>query len=326
MPMRRWLIGACLGLMAVTGCNCGDDKPPTPPLGNGTIGTIQPAAHDEATFTAPLDATPSSDGSTVYFTARNADGAGIFKASASGGTPTVVYAGDPIAGPVGIAISSDDQMVYVADPGATAKGDDQGALWMVPAGGGMPTVVSGTEGFSPRGITLVNENGADQLYFTGRTPGDNIPGAFRVPAAGGTVEGLAKGDPFNDPNGITVSTKGDVFVLDSAAGDVTVGSARVIQVTNQTATVLTEGLKVGFPAGIAMAQDDSALLVSALDPSTRTDVVVRVDVATKEQRAMSDSISTFEESAGLHRASKAEVYAWADSSADGSGTVYVLTP
>jgi sugar lactone lactonase YvrE len=327
MPMRRWLIGACLGLMAVTGCNCGDDtKPPPAVLGDGTIGTIKPAAHDEAAFSAPLDATPSSDGSTVFFTARNADGAGVFKADTAGGGVTALYAGDPIAGPVGIAISSDDQMVFVADPGASVNEEDQGALWMVPAVGGTPTVVSGTSGFSPRGIVVVNENGADQLYFTGRTPLDNIPGVFRVSASGGTVEGIVKGDPFSDPNGLAVTSTGDIYVLDSAAGDLGVGSARVIQVSNQTASVLAEGLKVGFPAGIALSQDDSALLVSALDPTTRTDTVVRIDIATKEQKAMSDGISSYEEAAGLHRAAKAEVYAWADSSADGTGTVYVLTP
>jgi hypothetical protein len=87
-----------------------------------------------------------------------------------------------------------------------------------------------------------------------------------------------------------------------------------------------EGLMVGFPAGIALAQDDSAVLLSALDPATRTDSVVRIDIATKEQKGMSDGINTYEEAAGLHRAANAEVYAWADSSADGSGTVYVLAP
>jgi DNA-binding beta-propeller fold protein YncE len=325
MPLRQWLIGACLGLMAVTGCK-DEEKPPTQSLGNGTIGNIKAAAHDEAAFTAPLDATPNPDGSKVYFTARNADGAGVFTASASGGGTTALHVGDPIAGPVGITVSSDDRTVFVADPGATVNEDDQGAIWSVPTEGGLPTAVSGTEGYSPNGIVLVNENGTDLLYFTGRVPGDLTPGVFRVPATGGTVEGLAKGEPFSDPNGIAVTARGEIYVLDSAAGDLTVGSARVIQVVDQTAQVFQDGLKVGFPAGIALAQDDSAVLLSALDPATSTDTVVRIDLASKAQTAMSDGIDTYEEAAGLHRAANAEVYAWADSSADGSGTVYVLTP
>ena len=36
------------------------------------------------------------------------------------------------------------------------------------------------------------------------------------------------------------------------------------------------------------------------------------------------TMEQFAESAGLHRAHDAEVYAWADSEANGTGTVYVL--
>jgi DNA-binding beta-propeller fold protein YncE len=325
MPLRRWLIGACLGLLAVTGCNCGDDEKPPSVLGNGTIGSITPAAHDEAAFTAPLDATPSPDGAQVYFTARNADGAGVFKAEASGGGIVALHAGDPIAAPVGITVSTDNLMVYLADPGASVNEEDTGAIWMVPTAGGDATLVAGTAGYTPRGIVLMKQDGSDQLYFTGTTP-EGIPGVFKVPAVGGTVEGIAKGEPFSDPNGLAVTSKGDIYVIDSAARDTAAGSARVIQVSGQTATVLQENLKVGFPAGIALAQNDSVILVSALDPDTRTDVLVRINLSSMEQTAVSDGISTLEEAAGLHRAANAEVYAWADSSADGSGTVYLLTP
>jgi DNA-binding beta-propeller fold protein YncE len=329
MPLRRWLIGACLGLVAVTGCNCGDDEKPNPTvLGDGTIGSIKPAAHNSAVFTGPMDATPNPDGTSVYFTARNDDGAGIFKAS--GDTPIVLYAGDLLAAPVGITVSSDDTMVYVADPGAIVgtddNADDRGVIWMVPTAGGMPTVVPGTAGYMPAGLILVSEGGVDQLYFTGKAASDGTPGVFRVPAVGGTVEGMVKGEPFSDPSGIAISVKGNLYVVDSASRDPNSSSARIIQVVDQTATVFVEDLKIGFPAGIALAQDDSGLLVSALDPLTRTDTVVRVDLATKEQKPNADGIDTFEEAAGLHRAAKAEVYAWSDSSADGTGTVFLLTP
>src|SRR6185503_12836684 len=129
MPLRRWLVGACLGLFAVTGCNCGEDVV----RGNGTIGAIEPAASGATGgVSAPLDATPSPDGKEVYFTARNADGSGVFKAAASGGTITPLHVGDPISGPVGITVSSDNQMIYIADPGASINDEDQGAIWMVP--------------------------------------------------------------------------------------------------------------------------------------------------------------------------------------------------
>jgi hypothetical protein len=83
---------------------------------------------------------------------------------------------------------------------------------------------------------------------------------------------------------------------------------------------------VGFPAGIALSQDDSAILVSALDPATRTDQVVRIDLVSKQQATVNMGIGTFEEAAGLHRAANAEVYAWCDSTAEGSGTIFVLAP
>jgi DNA-binding beta-propeller fold protein YncE len=326
MPLRRWMVGACLGLFAVTGCNCGDEKLPEV-LGNGTIGAIAPAASGATGgFTAPLDATPSPDGKEVYFTARNTDGVGVFKASASGGTITPLHVGDPISGPVGITVSSDNQMVFIADPGASINDEDQGAIWMVPTQGGTPTLVNGTSGHAPRGLTLVNEAGTDQLYFTGKTPADNEPGVFKVAASGGTVEGIVKGSPFSDPNGIAITRQGTIYVVDSAAGDLSAGSARVIQVADNAATVFHEGLKVGFPAGIALSQDDSVALISAVDPARGTDLVVRVNLATKEESAYSSGIEMFEEAAGLHRASNAEVYAWCDSTANGSGTVFVLTP
>jgi hypothetical protein len=328
MPLRQWLIGTCLGLLAMTGCKdeVVDPPPPPAPQGNGTIGSIKPAAHDAAAFSAPLDATPNPTGESVFFTARNEQGAGVFKASASGGGVTALYAGDPISGPVGITISSDSQMVFVADPGALVSDQDEGVIWMIPAAGGTPTALSGTAGYAPRGIVLVEESGADQVYFTGKTPGSGAPGVFVVSASGGTVKTIASGSPFSDPNGVAVTGEGAIYVVDSAAEDLSAGSARVIEVKGTTATILQEGLRVGFPAGIALAQDNSAILISALDPKTGKDQVVRIDLATKQQTALSDVIGGFEEAAGLHRAAKAEVYAWADSSADGSGTVYVLTP
>jgi sugar lactone lactonase YvrE len=197
---------------------------------------------------------------------------------------------------------------------------------MVPAAGGTPTVLSGTADHAPRGLALVKEEGVDQIYFTGRNPADGEPGVFKVAASGGTVQGLVKGAPFSDPNGIAVTRDGTLYIVDTAAGDLTAGSAQVIKVADNTATVFHEGLKVGFPAGIALSQDDSTALISAMDPVRGTDVVVRLNLAENKEELFNTGIEAFEEAAGLHRAANAEVYAWCDSTANGSGTVYVLTP
>ena len=84
-------------------------------------------------------------------------------------------------------------------------------------------------------------------------------------------------------------------------------------------------LALGHPAGLALIGDDKALLVSGLDPVKRTDVVYRVELADKSQKEFSAVIGEFTESAGLHKAKGSDVYAWADSRANATGTVYVLT-
>ena len=47
------------------------------------------------------------------------------------------------------------------------------------------------------------------------------------------------------------------------------------------ASVLATDLRVGFPAGIALAAGDGTLFVSGLDPETLTDLVLAIDVKTK---------------------------------------------
>ena len=87
-----------------------------------------------------------------------------------------------------------------------------------------------------------------------------------------------------------------------------------------------DGLSVGHPAGIALVNDESAVIVSALDSASGTDRVYRIALADHTVTQLSTTISGFYESAGLHRARNAEVFAWADSHANKHGTVYVLKP
>ncbi len=311
----------------MTGCSDDEEqKPPDEVLGNGTIGAIAPAANNGAVFTAPLDATPSPDGKEVYFTARNEEGVGVFKAAASGGTITALHVGEPMSTPVNITVATDNRTVFIADPGASINEGDRGAIWAVPTAGGAPTLVAGTAGYAPRGITLMSEGGGDQIYFTGQTIDSREPGVFKVAAAGGTVEGIVKGAPFHDPNGLAVTRSGTIYVVDNGADDPATSATQVIQISDNSATVFATGLKTGFPAGIALSQDDSTALISAVDPVKATDLVVRINLATKEQTNFSTGIENFEEAAGLHRAANAEVYAWCDSTANGTGTIYVLTP
>jgi uncharacterized protein (DUF2164 family) len=103
--------------------------------------------------------------------------------------------------------------------------------------------------------------------------------------------------------------------------------ASVIAVHGGKASVFVPDLGVGYPAGCALVQDESALLVSGIDKTTRTDVVYRIGPlgASPQVTSFSKTIGAYYEAAGLHRALGADVYAWADSSANGSGTVYLLS-
>ena len=60
-------------------------------------------------------------------------------------------------------------------------------------------------------------------------------------------------------------------------------------------------------------KDDSALLISGLDPSAASDAVFQVDVASKAVTTQTfGTIDAYAEAAGLHRADNRDVFAWAD--------------
>jgi hypothetical protein len=93
------------------------------------------------------------------------------------------------------------------------------------------------------------------------------------------------------------------------------------------ASTLVPDLGVGYPAGCALAQDESALLVSGIDRIKRTDIVYRISPlgSTPQVTTFDKTIGAFHEAAGLHRALDADIYAWADSTANVTGTVYALS-
>jgi sugar lactone lactonase YvrE len=244
---------------------------------------------------------------------------GVFKAPADGSAPTPadVAVGDPFAAPFGIAISTDGTKLFIADPGADV-GSDKGAILTVSSSGGTPTALAGTQDAVPRNLEVAQEEGKDVVYFTGTDKSDGLPGVFSVPATGGTATAVLKGGPFRDPSGIAIAKDGTIYVADTiASAD---GGANIIAIAGGNAQVIVSGIRVGYPCGIALTTSDTVLFVSALDPSTLTDIVIKVDLATKEPTTLApQTISAFSEAAGLHRAKNADVFGWADSSAGPSG-------
>ena len=319
----RWPLAVAACSVFFAACD-GDERPQSakkPPSAPEL--KINVAANDP-TSASPFDATPSPNGEMVYYTALSEDSTGakipgVFKVPAAGGAIETLATGTSLEAPTNITIGMDGNALYVADPGASTGG----ALLSVSAAGGLVSEVAGTSGYSPTGIVVAKVNEQERIYFTGYDPATREPGLYTVSPSGGDVAVVAHGAPFADPGGVAVTASGDAYVADGLAGN---GSASVIKVTEGQATQFIAGIGVGFPAGITTTRDDSTLVVSGLDPVTRRDVVYFVNVATREVSVLTDPVNAFHESAGLHRAHETNVFAWADSEANGSGTVYVLKP
>jgi DNA-binding beta-propeller fold protein YncE len=309
---------ATAALLAAAAAACSKSDGGTAPSANANPNAkeidIHPAAHD-AQFSSPFDATPDPEGKVVYFTAMTADGPAVFRAAVAGGELTRLFVGEPLVTPFAIAISDDGSQLFVADAAAESETDEKGAIFVMPASGGAPSVVAGTQGTAPRGLEAMG----DTVYFSGTK--DGAPTVFSMPLAGGPTA-LASGDPLRDPSGLAVAKSGAVYVLDATAGES--GTASVLAIQGGKVDVILGDIRVGFPGGIALGANDATILVSALDDGTDRDVVHVVDLATRAVTPFTKTVDRFSDPAGLHRARRAPVFAWADSRAEGSGTVFVL--
>lgn len=284
----------------------------------------------------PVDAVPSPDGTAVYFIAFSTqpgpDAIGtvrvpaIFKA-VPGAAPQKLHEGEPLNSPFNITISDDGQRLFIADSSADENTSDDGAdrsdgrVFSMGVGGGRPSVLAGTENIAPAGVEAMG----DSLFITGRKDGQ--PGVFKTGIGGGAVTVVKMGAPFTDPGGIAVAKDGTMYVVDTGSPMANQSLASVIRVRGDgSAEVIADGFQVGHPAGIALTKDESAVLVSALDGAEGTDRVYRLNLGDRSLSELKGPIGEFYESAGLHRARGADVFAWADSHANGTGTVYVLKP
>lgn len=335
--------------LALSGCDndmtrTGGSKPPTkiddstgsePHMNGGRKVVEAPPLHiaaNDMRSRAPMDATPSADGERIFYTALGltedeASTPGVFSVDAKGGKIEALAMGGAITAPVGISISPDSKLLFLADSAWSQDADPKagaGAIVTLKASGGMPAALPGTQGYVPRGLVVAEVAKKPWLYFSGVDPKSGAAGVFRTPLSGGTVERVASGEPFVDPAGLAVTKDGDVYVLDALASHDGNGQASLVRVRNGKAERLMEGLGAGFPAGVATTADDKTVLVSGLDPKSRRDRVFLIDTTTAEASEIQKPFDDFSAPAGLHRAHDKNTFAWADSEANGSGTVYVL--
>ncbi len=268
-------------------------------------------------FRTPLDATPNPAGDMIYFTAHTINGKskGVFAVAASGGKAEPLFVGAPFAAPAGIAMSLDGSQIYVADAAAN------GILSVYANGSGGPSFVPGTQGTSPRNIDVVNEQAQMTMYFTGRDPNDGQPALFKI-SVGGAAQPVVvyKGAPLTDPDGVAVAPDGTIYVSDHAAVD------KVFKLSGSTISILVDNLRIGNPGGIALTSDGSTLLVSSFQTNSKYDQVLVVNTATGATSIVTDVVGKNKNAGGIHRAHNANVFAWSDLTAGGTGRVYRVSP
>src|SRR5262249_9106696 len=267
-------------------------------------------------FRLPFDAALSPDGRTAYFTALVDEGAALFKVPAAGGMPTKLA---DLVAPGSVDVIGDGRTVVVADPGVESSTGALGAIVAVSSSGGIPAVLTATEGTLPRGVAV----SGNRIVYTGTDPADGAPGVFETSAGGGLTTLLKAG--LVDPSGVAIAPDGDVYVLDAEADGVI--TRRLLKVNMGTGTAMVTGLRAGFPAGLAAVENGLAFLVAPTDPTTGKAQLERFAVAgTRAGDPVGTTIGAFDEPAGLHRAAQSDSYAYVDSGASGSGTVFVINP
>jgi len=328
-------IGLVLGMATVSACKSDDtDTPPNmmqpPPTmmpdakGSGEITGVRPVSQG---LMSPFDATPSPKGDKVYFTAMTEDVGALFAAEV-GGTAREIAGG--FAAPIGVVISTDGETVFVADIGVDnpEAEDEDGMIYSVPAAGGDKSELGSTKGYEPRSMDLREVDGDDVLFFTGNDPSDGQPGIFSVSTRGGSVSVVVKGAPLMDPSGLAVTAEGDIYVADTTGS--TNGKSGVFKYTSGAGVLeFVPGLRVGYPAGVALTHDEAFLLVSGHEANSAQAAVHKVKLSDKTVQTITSGIEGNTEAGGVHRAHEADTYAWAnsddpDENGMGGGTVYLL--
>ena len=314
MKRRVAWTGAMALALAIAGCSK-DETPPPDAMGDGTVKSVATVVSGGKNFRLPLDAALSPDGRTAYFSTLVDEGAALFRVPASGGMPTRL-ADLVSAGPVDV--TGDGRTLVIADPGVEANTGALGAILTVSSSGGTPSTLAGTEGTLPRGLAVAG----NRIVFTGTDPADGAPAVFETSASGG-LSILLKAGLF-DPSAVAIAPRGEVYVLDAEAEG---ASSRLLKISSGAASELAKGLRVGFPAGLAVAENGRNLLVATTDATTGKAQLERI--ATSGSRAgdpVGTTIGSFDEPAGLHRAAQADSYAYVDSGASGNGAVFVINP
>lgn len=301
----------------------------TPDMGTPTEGGTGPTFTTRmvvacgTSCSSPLDAVPSSDGATIYFTGFTPTGeAAVFRVAAAGGAISTVASGNGLALPVSVALSNDDMTLFVADSAAVRNGSDaNGAVFRLAVAGGMPSVFDTGVELTRATSLAVASDGASLLVSATRIF-DGVGAVFRLPIAGGTSSTLAADLVY--PAGLSQGAGGAVVVFDLQNNNPRLGQAMTIATGSMRSAPLMASatMQAGFPAGLSHTVDGSGVLISgSVAGQTSLLTFVSGSTATSPVAASSGMAQPL----GLHRARLSNTWAVADESAMGNGAIFVVT-
>ncbi|MEZ4632956.1 MAG: hypothetical protein R2880_19965 [Deinococcales bacterium] len=189
----------------------------------------------------PLDAMPNLSGDRVYFIATQGQSPGLFQVPMTGGAASPLHLGAPFVKPMGLALSSDGEWIFIAD--AEAEG---GVIFQFSLVDHSLSSLAGTEGTAPQGLEVVGE----VLYVAG---GDQ--GIYQIPLPDGIPYLIAQGAPFENLSSITADDTGVIFVTDRGLNQ---GQGKVYRF-DKGIHAIAHDLYLGSPAGLALTPDGKIL-------------------------------------------------------------------
>lgn len=302
-----------------------DSGPRQPPTRSST------AATDANRFESPLAAALSPDGRTIYFSAyvksaagpnprSGAPNAAIFQA-VPGQAPVVIAQGPPLEMPVGLAVKEDGKSIYVADMASGA----QGAILLVTiADGTVQTVAAGGQLLDPAGIVI--DAARNQLVITGTAQMTGTGAIFLLPFTAMDPIELPTNGTLRDPSGVDITEGGIIYVLDAFGPDTRGVLRKIDQVMNRNDVVLNN-LKVGYPAGLAVASDEGfALIATSTSANGGSSAIEVVRLPGRQRTRVNTGTTIIREARGIAKSADGTGFAVVDGSggATGTGAVYEL--
>lgn len=292
-------------------CKKDDDNMSAGPEVNNDLFKSVTVASTGGSYSGVSSAVPDATSQFIYFTSLTSP-VGVYKTPTAGGDAMAVFTGAPFVKPIDLALSTDNQSIFVADESANA-------VYTLTIAGSTPMAVMGTTGMKPVAIDVMQRSGSDEIYFCGTNAGDGQAAVFEIAAAGASSATMRyKGAPLMNPTGIVSAKDGTLYISDK--------NGKIFKLT--TSNVISEvasGLMMGNPAGIALTPDDAVVAVSSKSAAGNAQVYA-VNLSTGKAVVFNKVIGANSNPGGLHAARNASggtgEYAWADLSAGTAGTVY----